>query len=253
MRSRSRSRSIQIALLTGILSITSLSLSATEVSSTDKTPFITYLAKKVAELIKPESYDYKDYSFNGLSKTFKLTGNFCGDTETRGFSKTVVGDNTEIKMSRVRTSLGTTCHNKTFTRLATPTAMLLIDKENNKLSGTHKSTDTLHGPVPLRTSTMEMGSTFGTSSKIVRTSVGGAFIQEDLMVNTATLLGIEDVTVPAGSYSACLKIHTLRTSSTFGRFNRVQWFCAGIGEVKRMQSEGLGVDGYRIWELTSAN
>lgn len=246
-------RSIQITLLAGILSITSLSLSATELGGTDKTPFISYLATKVAELIKPESYDYKNYSFNGVSKTFKLTGNFCGDTETRGFSKTIIGDNTEIKMSRVRTNLGVTCHNKTFTRHATPSAMLLIDKENNSLSGTHKSTDTLNSPVPLRTSTMEIGSTFGTSSKIVRTSVGGTFIQNDLMVNTATLLGLEDVTVPAGSYSACLKIRTLRTSSTFGRFNRVQWFCAGVGEVKRMQSEDLGVGGYRIWELTSAN
>ena len=248
-----RSRSIQITLLAGFLSITSLSLSATEVGNNNETPFISYLANKVAELIKPKTYNYKDYSFNGLSKTFKLTGNFCGDTETRGFTKTVVGDNTEIKMSRIRTSLGVTCHNKTFTRLATPSAILLIDKENNSFSGLHKSTDTLHGPVPLRTSTMEMGSTFGTSSKIVRTSVGGAFIQDDLMVNTATLLAVEDVTVPAGSYSACLKIHTLRTSSTFGRFNRVQWFCAGVGEVKRMQSEDLGVAGYRIWELTSSN
>lgn len=244
---------IQITLLTGIICATPLTLSATGLDGNNQNPFITFLAKKVAELIQPVSYDYRDYSFNGASKTFRLTGSFCGDTETRTFSRNVTGENTEIRMSRVRTNLGITCHNKTFNSLATPTEYQLIDKENNNLAGTLKSTDTLRGPVVLRTNAMEAGKDFGTASKIIRTHVTGTVSLTDLMVNTTTVLGVEDVTVPMGSYTACLKVHTLRTSATFGRFNRVQWFCSGVGEVKRMQSEALGEAGYRIWELTSTN
>jgi len=245
-------KKLHITILSGLLSITPLTVSADDLGR-GKHNFLEILASKVAELIKPTTYDYRDYGFSGTSKIFTLTGNFCGDTETRTFTRTTVGDDTEIKMSRVRTSLGTTCHNKTFTRLATPTEMLLIDKGNNSLSGILKSTDSLDGPVPLRTSTMEMGSAFGTASNIIRTPVGGVGELTDLMVNTTTVVGIEDITVPAGSYTACLKIHTLRTSATFGRFNRVQWFCPAIGEVKRMQSEGLAESGFRIWELSSMN
>ena len=244
---------IQITVLTAILCATPLTLSATGIDGDNQNPFITYLAKKVAELIQPATYDYRDYSHTATSKTFKLTGNFCGDTETRTFSRNVVGENTEVKMSRIRTSLGITCHNKNFNYLNTATERQLLDKENNNFSGVLKSTDTLRGPVVLRTSTMEMGNDFGTASKIIRTPVGGTGYLNDLMVNTTTLLGVEDITVPTGSYTACLKIHTLRTSATFGRFNRVQWFCPGVGEVKRMQSEALGEAGYRIWVLTSIN
>lgn len=245
-------KKLHITILSGLLSIIPLTVSADDLGR-GKHNFLEILASKVAEFIKPATYDYRDYGFSGTSKIFALTGNFCGDTETRTISRTTAGENTEITMSRVRTSIGVTCHNKTFTRLATPTEMLLIDKGNNTLSGVLKSTDTLDGPMPLRTSTMEIGSAFGSASNIIRTPVGGLGVLSDLMVNTTTLLAVEDVTVPAGSYTACLKIHTLRTSATFGRFNRVQWFCPAVGEVKRMQSESLGETGFRIWKLTSMN
>jgi hypothetical protein len=70
-----------------------------------------------------------------------------------------------------------------------------------------------------------------------------------ILVATAALLGLDAVSVTAGSYTGCLKLHTSRQSNTSGNFSRVSWYCSGAGEVKRVQKEAIGE--FRIWELAT--
>lgn len=48
-----------------------------------------------------------------------------------------------------------------------------------------------------------------------------------------TLVGLEDVTVPAGAFTNCLKIHRMSNGSTT---SRMEWRCAGVGVVKQVDS-----------------
>ncbi len=53
-------------------------------------------------------------------------------------------------------------------------------------------------------------------------------------VNMYSIIGIEDVTVPAGTFVACAKIFT-----TTGAYKNVAWYAEGVGMVKRIGVNGL--------------
>ncbi len=61
-------------------------------------------------------------------------------------------------------------------------------------------------------------------------------------VEKKEVLGLEDVTVPAGTYTDCLKVHRVFAMST-NLISRIEWICPNMGLVKRIQN------GSRMMEL----
>jgi len=53
-------------------------------------------------------------------------------------------------------------------------------------------------------------------------------------VNMYSIIGIEDITVPAGTFANCTKVF-----HTTGNYKNVAWYAAGVGMVKRIGVEGL--------------
>lgn len=98
--------------------------------------------------------------------------------------------------------------------------------------GDRERTDTFSPPLVYGTSSMEIGKNWGTTSSALRDpseEKGYAYI-------LGTLLGIEDVTVPAGTFLNCTKI--LRNHSGLGMGVDsvvILWHCKDVGLVKRIQ------------------
>lgn len=218
------------------------------------TAAINSVASQVATISTPAVYDYKDYSTKVSSKTFSMqsapAAASCGDTETRTFTRIVNGDVTNVQVNRIRTIAGSVCQNKNFNYVLTPESRKLVSKDNNSLGGNLKSTDFLGKPFTVRTSSMVEGKSFGGATGIKNQIVGGSPILVSAFVNTTTVERVQSVTVPAGTFTGCLKIHTVRTSGGFGAFNRYSWHCPGFGEVKRTQMDPVSLTP-RFWKLVS--
>lgn len=80
------------------------------------------------------------------------------------------------------------------------------------------------------TSAMVPGIAWSPAGKINSTSSGESYYTEK-----SEVIAIEDVTVPAGTYSSCLKIH--RTSQYgLSLYSRMDWVCPDMGVVKRIHN-----------------
>ena len=73
---------------------------------------------------------------------------------------------------------------------------------------------------------MEVGKSFGFA--ITSTSNPALGI-----VQKNTLIGVEDVAVTFGNFTACLKIHSDIKTTIGDNVDQVSWYCQNIGEVKR--------------------
>jgi len=91
--------------------------------------------------------------------------------------------------------------------------------------------------VVLLTDTMIQGRSWGTAGEVQRTSS-----PVNYYTDKNEILTVEDVTVPAGTYNDCLKVHKLRDYSTI--YTRIEWICPNIGLVKRVHGSN------RLMELT---
>ena len=98
-------------------------------------------------------------------------------------------------------------------------------------------------PIVVATSTMPEGGTIANGTRINSTPAGGSPAYLGTLVDARVAVELEDVSVPAGNFTGCLKISLIRQSVGFGAFQRVAWTCPGVGEVKRIQLD-------RMWELT---
>ena len=79
------------------------------------------------------------------------------------------------------------------------------------------------------TNNMVPGIAWGTAGVIERD-----YIFDNHFIDKSELLGIEDVVVPAGTYTDCLKIYR---SHDYGYLNvRIDWVCPNLGLVKRVHS-----------------
>jgi hypothetical protein len=86
---------------------------------------------------------------------------------------------------------------------------------------------------------------------ITRTTVpaGGGVNTQSMNMRRAELIEIEDVTVQAGTFNACLKL-TVNTSTSTSSISSVymRWYCPSVGLTKQVQFSGNGV---RVQELQS--
>ena len=228
-----------------------ISVNGTAISA--NTAAINAVAAQVATIPTHVTYDYKNYTTTVSSKTFRLQiplSSSCGDTETRTFTRVVNGDVTNLKINRIRTLAGSICQNKNFNYVLTPTTRKLVSKENNSFGGNLKSTDILGIPFTVATSTMVEGKSFGGATGIKNQPVGGVPVLISAFVNTVTVEGDQTVKVPAGTFTGCIKVHTVRNSGVLGTFNRYSWYCPGLGEVKRTQINPVTLEA-SFWKLTS--
>lgn len=213
---------------------------------------INIVSSQVAVISAPAIYDYKNYTTNVSSKTFSLQGDFggCGETEQRIYARTINGSVTNLKLDRIRMVAGNICHYKGFNYELSESSKKLVSKENYDSLGNLYSTDILGKPFTLRTSSMIEGKSFGGATGVKNQVIGGTPVLITAFVNTTTVERVQDVTVPAGTFTGCLKIHTVRDSGVLGRFNRYSWHCKDVGEIKRTQIDPVTLTP-RFWKLTS--
>jgi len=188
-------------------------------------------------------YDYHNYiaASNLTEKVFALT-NHCGDTATWTYNRTSQGSDTRVVRTQVRTNLGVNCIYLTNTFLVTATTYEWRQNDRYDTTGSTVQDSYIYdSPIPRMTSNMTRGLPWGEATN--------STADAELIVEKVSLLGVEDITVTAGTFSACLKIHTLRSRMGGGSFSRISWHCPDVGEVKRIQG-GFGGN-VRSWELTS--
>ncbi|MEJ2452388.1 MAG: hypothetical protein P8047_17320 [Gammaproteobacteria bacterium] len=228
---------------------TSITTNANNIAT--NTTAITANATAIANIPGVTIYNFNDYTMDSTvtSKTFKLTGNFCNSTavqETRDYTRTVNASSTNIVMTRKwLLSDSSVCQWRQYNYNVTATEKTLLGENKFNTAGTPTTSDTLAVPMVVANSTMAKGLQFGSGTTVNDTVNGftGIFVQ------TKVALGIEDVTVPANTYTGCLKTSTIRSSDAYGTFQQVSWSCPHVGEVKRIQMSTAS--GYRIWELSS--
>lgn len=109
-------------------------------------------------------------------------------------------------------------------------------------AGDLRKTDDYDPPVALLTNAMVPGFAWGTAGVVDDAySTDGEYL-DNYYTDKNEVLAVEDVTVPTGSYSDCLKIH--RSRQYFGAYTRIEWHCPNMGLVKRVQG------GDRLMEMT---
>lgn len=117
--------------------------------------------------------------------------------------------------------------------LATSTEFLWLSIDAYDADGTAVTSSRVFiDPIVRRTASMALGNTWGSATDVENFSSPAGHV-----VETNTLLGLEDVTVPYGHFAGCLKIHTSR-AGTGASLSRISWYCDGVGEAKRIQSLG---------------
>lgn len=221
---------------------------------TTNTANITNNTAAIAAIPGATLYDYNKFvtGTNVISKTFALQGSFCGSAnrEVRSYTWTSSGANTDVVMTQKWDDAGTVCTWRDFHYLQTPTQRQLLGSNMYDTSGTLVQTYTLDTPIILASNAMAKGTVFGTAAIINVTPAGGSASFAGSFVQTKVALEVENVTVPAGTFSACLKTSTFRSSYGFGAYQRISWDCPGVGEVKRiLHSSDNTID--RVWELSA--
>ena len=192
------------------------------------------LADRISAIPGATTYAYQNYIGNNVTqKVFATSGTIsCGNTETRNYSRTSVAGGTQIVETHIVEDGDGACSYRTFEHLATTTSRDIVGwtTRDDTNPSTILSEVTLTSPIPGLLSVMPLGGSWGSSSDATSTPPG-----DPGMTEKNTLLGVENVTVPYGSFNGCLKIHTLRTSASNGLFSRMSWYCPNVGLVKQMQ------------------
>jgi len=206
------------------------------------------LADRVSGILNNSVYDYRQYLSTASSKTFSISGDFCGDTESRTYSRTTSGADTDINISRIRSTGATTCQNRQFYYTATPSNYVLNRIESNDNNGALQTT-ARNQPAEIRqTAAMGMGRKFSYHTEYYNTPAGGSETFTGVLINSFVVTDVESVTVTAGTFNNCIKLRTNFAYPGFIR-QRISWRCPAVGEVKRVQVE-TGSSISRRWELT---
>lgn len=189
---------------------------------------------------KITTYDYHDYvNSNIQSKTFvRYQNDGAVYDEVWSFERPSPGN---VVRTEITTDAGGSvyrCRVNVFE--AAPESFNWTQNsvcDGNTVPPTPVSTQNYDPSVVLLTNAMVPGIAWGTAGVMHMTSVPDSYYTDKNEV-----LAVEDVTVPAGSYSNCLKVHKLRNYA--GIYTRIEWICPDIGLVKRVHG------GNRLMELT---
>jgi len=188
---------------------------------------------------KDPTYDYHDYvNSNILSKTFARHQNDgVVYDEVWTYERPVPG--TLVRTEIARDAGGTVyrCGIKVFH--ATEDSFKWV--QNNFCDGSAppvitNTIDYVPG-IPIFTNAMVPGIAWGDAGVMQST-----YNPDNFFTDVGEIVGVEDVTVPAGTYSGCLKVYRQRGFSSF--IPRMEWVCPNMGVVKSVNSNN------RLMELT---
>ena len=203
------------------------------------------------------TYSYADFSHSFSSKTYAVLSTAGHDSEVHSFDRTSAAPDVIVKEHRFAGSELVRHRRLRFRYSSTDVALVSIetyadaDPVNapgifDQLTGT----ETFEPPLVLRRSDMKEGGTWTSAAKVVDTAWDGA-VQSDNShsLESVTVEGLDDVDVPYGNPTGCLKLSRMRSSVVSGNFHRVEWRCPNLGLVKRVHI--LGEQNSHIMELVS--
>ena len=234
----------------GLINANSDAISANTSSITDHETRISTL-----EATGVTTYDYRDYTaaptITTMTYQWHLSSESPCNIEVHQLTRTVIDANTtDITLRRTRTDGGsTTCQIRDFVYTQTADTFVYRARNDFDIIGTPVETYTFSEPVIVRTSAMQIGLPIVSTTEVQSTV-------NSHMIETNTLLGTEAVTVPAGTYTDCIKIHKRRNTAMPGHdLTSIRWYCAGIGLAKAIKVVN-GFTGQQFshsLELISAN
>lgn len=207
------------------------------------------LADRIADIPNTTIYDYRLYLSTVSSKTFSIVAsNATCDAETQSYSRTRNGDITLITIDRLFTDNSAPCGHDIRYYTATPeryeqTAVDYVDINNPSLFDHYR-----YQPARVIAITpMTPGHRYSFHNQAFYTPYGGSESPEGTGIRDLVVVGIEDITVPAGQFNNCLKI---RQDNFFGATatQRLTWRCPVVGEVKYVHRNGSSST---VKELTS--
>ncbi len=216
------------------------------------------LADRIAAIPASLVYDYRNFGRDPAitQKTFAVTGVGCGGgmavTEVHAWTAGPAAG--QVTLTRTRNDGTADCLKDNFVFNTGGPQMLLLRRERVNLAmGTVFQTRTMNPPMVVRTATMGRGLVTSSAGAI---DIDGASGQAtgDGYVNTFAAVGLEDLNLTVNGnaviYTGCLRLHEVRTSSKMGVFDRISWYCPGVGLAKRVSMDPAGGQTYATWTLT---
>ena len=219
------------------------------------------LADQVSNLSNSSAtttYDYKDYipAATITNKLFTVSGgngsgSICEDTESRTYSRIVNGVNTNTDVTLVKSNSinGRVCRQLINHYIETPTAYELTGLDNIVPDGTGTVQATVsYQPALIKlTADMMQGNLSSFHTVYTDTYIPFNSVFKGALIETFEIVGVESVTVPAGTFNDCIKLNIVMNGSVPRQ--RISWRCPGVGMVKQVQTNTSST--YKIWELTS--
>ena len=178
------------------------------------------------------TYSYRDHAHTYNTKTFVAQDTSGAFTqEVRTFDRTVTG---QVSFLRHRTG-GTADKMDTIVldNSGPELRMIQFDRHGTLDPNTVTESRTMAPGVLFRTETMEQGKTFGSDSLLSRDGTPSSGV-----LQTAAVIAVnQSVTVPAGSYTGCIKISRHRAARHLGQtYDRINTFCPGLGLVRQLHT-----------------
>lgn len=171
---------------------------------------------------------------NITGKSFQISNNANGCTaDNRTYTKNVVGDTTTIVETVVGTSAGgaTPCSHVTNTLERNPTGLRVAKVDTRTPDGATLTDSVTFIPAQLYLpAQLSKGSTWSGETVLTRSSGATVFLAQH------TLIGLENVTVPKGTFNNCLKTYRSSVAGTGSSTARVEWRCPGMGLVKQIDT-----------------
>jgi len=173
-------------------------------------------------------------------KAFVVTGDSNFDKEVRTYVRTAIDANTgTTQVTRQRTLSGALFKHQVLSYSYDKTDKILFTKMENYNSDTVtlNSTINITPGIEVRNVAMGIGMNYGSANEVTRVdNIGGSPNVVSYLVESRSLLAIEDITVQGVSYTGCLKILATRSAVTLGQhFQRINWNCPnGVGLVKQI-------------------
>ncbi|HED15897.1 MAG TPA: hypothetical protein ENI64_03630 [Gammaproteobacteria bacterium] len=175
------------------------------------------------------------------AKVFNLEGH-CGPTSTWTYSRTPVGSDMRIDRTHVRQdALGVNCKYFVNSFMSTAIDYSWIQRDQYDNAGAVLVASYIWDrPIPRIILSMVDQNMVGEAAS--------STLDTGHIVDTTTLLGVESVTVPYGTFTNCLKLHVLRITSIAGDVSRIVWRCPSVGIVKMIQGHTT-TGKMQVWEL----
>ena len=209
-----------------------------EANTPGSEPVYNYRDYVAPTTVSTRTYDFYDTKFS-LQKGCR--------TEVHQINRVPNADGSKgifITRTRSNSNNGFICNQRTYDYLATAEAFI-FNGYTNQLSSYYDLS--FNSPFTNRTSSMKVGDSWAHATGTVKT---GIYRTHTFRENT--FVAVEDVNTPYQNYSACLKMHTKQRSVVASSYDAIEWYCQGVGLVKRVLVFNDGTRSLRI-KLTGIN